>query len=173
VSLLGLLPPAGYADRRALGSRLLVYRSAVLDEPVEVTGHPVLVLHASFDASDAHVFAYLEDERPDGRVDYVTEGQLRALHRHLETCDETGVPRRSFHRADARALEHGEIAEIVVDLQPVSWRFQAGHRIRVALAGADRDHFARLDRTPSWSVQRGGSRASHVELPVMRISSAG
>jgi putative CocE/NonD family hydrolase len=168
VSLLGLLPPAGYADRRALEPRLLVYRSLPLDAPLEISGHPVLVLHAAFDASDAHVFAYLEDERPDGRVDYVSEGQLRVLHRRCHAGDETGVPNRTFHRADARPLEHGEIAEVVFDLQPISWRFGAGHRIRLALAGADRDHFARLDRTPRWSVQRGGARASHLELPVLR-----
>jgi uncharacterized protein len=168
VSLLGLLPPAGYADRSALGRRLLVYRSQSLDQALEVTGHPVLVLHAAFDAEDAHVFAYLEDERPDGRVLYVTEGQLRALHRHSDRADAGGLPRRSFERADARRLEPGELVEIVFDLQPISWRFGAGHRVRLALAGADADHFTRLGRTPSWRVQRGGPRASHLELPVIR-----
>jgi putative CocE/NonD family hydrolase len=170
VSLLGLLPPAGYADRSAIGRRLLVYRSAPLADPLEVTGHPLLELVARFDAPDVHVFVYLEDERPDGRVEYVTEGQLRALHRKLSNgaAPYAGpAPYRSFARADAEPLKPGEPVELVVDLLPISWRFGRGHRIRVALAGADADHFASLSPIPTWSVERGGRAGSRLMLPVV------
>jgi putative CocE/NonD family hydrolase len=169
-SLLGLAWPASYPDRVEQGRRLLVYRSAPLGEPLEVTGHPVVALQLSSTATDAHLFVYLEDERPDGRVDYVTEGQLRALHRRCSTRQPPGelpVPHRTFERADAAPLVPGQPAELRFDLLPISWLFQRGHRLRIAIAGADRDHFARLPDTPTLGVHRGGPRASRIDLPVM------
>lgn len=170
VSLLGLLPPAGYADRSEVDRRLLVYRSAPLRGGLEVTGHPLLVLAARFDQTDAHIFCYLEDEAPSGRVQYVTEGQLRALHRKLsdhEAPYQSPAPYRSFCARDAAPLVPGNVEELVFDLLPISWLFLPGHRLRVALAGADVDHFASLDCVPTWSVQRGGSDGSRIELPVV------
>jgi uncharacterized protein len=171
VSLLGLLPPAGYADRAEIDRRLLVYRSSPLSEPLEVTGHPLLVLTLRVDSTDAHLFAYLEDERPNGRVEYVTEGQLRALHRKLSSGPapyDSPAPYRSFARADAAPLAPGEPVELVFDLLPISWLFRRGHRLRVALAGADADHFTTLGSVPTWSVERGGKGGSRIELPVVR-----
>jgi len=44
-----------------------------------------------------------------------------------------------------------------------------GHRIRVAIAGADADTFLRYPKeggNPTIAVQRNRSHASHIELPV-------
>ena len=148
---------------------MLVYRSLPLAAPLEVTGHPIARLWLTADRDDVHVFVYLEDEGPDGRVQYVTEGQLRALHRQTSAAApyDTPVPYRSFTRADARPLVPGEATELLVDLLPTSYLFAAGRRVRLALAGADRDHFAVLPGAPSWAFHRGGGRASYLELPVM------
>ena len=170
-SLLGLLVPVGYSGRAALGRRLLVYRGAPLDADLEVTGHPLLTLHLASSTRDATLFAYLEDERPDGQVDYVTEGQLRALHRRPSSVEPPypqAGPYRSFLRADAAPLEPGVVSELSFDLLPTSWLFRRGHRLRLALAGADCDHFERLPDAPTLAVQRGGGGASFLALPVMR-----
>jgi predicted acyl esterase len=54
----------------------------------------------------------------------------------------------------------------VFDLQPISHRFRRGHRIRLALAGADRDQFAALPGPPPvWILERGAG--SWLELPVV------
>jgi uncharacterized protein len=47
-----------------------------------------------------------------------------------------------------------------------------GHRIRVALAGADASDFQRYpaEGTPKWTVYRETRRASFIDLPVRRIS---
>jgi len=168
-SLLGLLPPVGYGDRREPDRRLLVYRSSPLAETLVVTGHPVVSLFISASTSDAHLFAYLEDERPDGRVDYVTEGHLRAWHRKLAAGTppyQTPAPYRTFTRADTRPLEPNEPAELRFDLLPISWQFRAGHRLRLALAGADRDHFVVWSPSPRLAVHHGPARPSCLELPV-------
>lgn len=167
-SLLGLLPPTGYGDRGPVGRRLLVYRGARLERSLEVTGHPVVSLHARVDGDDAYLFAYLEDEHPDGRVDYVTEGHLRALHRRVSEAPHGHVgPYHSFRRADAAPLDPEVDAELRFALLPVSWRYRAGHRVRLAIAGSDVDHFRSLGRAPTIAVRRGGSRGSRLELPVV------
>lgn len=169
-SLLGLLPPVGYGHRAALGRRMLVYRSLPLTAPLEVTGHPMVRLFLTSDTRDAHVFVYLEDEQPDGHVEYVTEGQLRAMHRKL-TDDEPPYPptgcHRSFTRAHLEPLEPGETALLTFDLLPTSWRFARGHRIRLAIAGADRDHFEPLAETPTLALRHGAAHPSAVTFPVI------
>ena len=158
-SLLGLLPPVGYSGRAELGRRMLVYRSTPLDAALEVTGHPIVRLFVRATERDAHIFVYLEDEHPDGHVDYVTEGQLRAAHRRMP---------RTYHRADLMPLDHGEVAEVTLDLLPISWLFQPGHRLRLAVSGADKDHFRAFDGRPTLAVERSREHPSSIALPVMR-----
>lgn len=164
-SLLPLFVPVMYPDRAARERGTPVYRSAPLDRPLEVTGHPVLRVMVRSTSPDLFLFAYLEDESPGGDIWHVTEGQLRALHRAHAGYEPTGVPRRSFRRAAARPLSPGEPCELLFDLLPVSWRFAAGHRLRLALAGADDDHFAAAPHARC-ALQVGGSDRSYLELPV-------
>lgn len=79
------------------------------------------------------------------------------------------VPLRTYLHADAEPLVPGQVIELVFSLQPVSYLFQRGHRIRIALAGADRDHFDPIpeDDAPTWQVQRNRAHPSHVILPVV------
>jgi predicted acyl esterase len=119
--------------------------------------------------------AYLEDVAPDGRGPLVSEGMLWALHRRLQPASgPLGgiVPLHSFRRADAWPLVPGEVAELQFDLLPTSYRFRAGHAIRLALAGADRDHFAQIPAgaAPTWWVQRHARAPSHLMLPVVSAS---
>jgi putative CocE/NonD family hydrolase len=169
-SLTGLVP-GDYPDRAARGRKLLVYESAPLAHDLEVTGHPLAVLFAAWDgARDGQVFVYLEDADGDGRVAYVTEGQLRALHRRTRGEDLVpGLPGRTFLSADAAALGDGEIAELAVPLLPISWLFRAGHRVRLAIAGADADHFTLPDASAQvMRVFAGPRHPSRIELPVSR-----
>ena len=160
-----------YPDRAERDERLLHYTSPPLARDTEVTGHPVVTLHVASSASDGAFFVYLEDVAPDGSVVYVTEGMLRALHRRYAPAagDPLGVPRRSFKREDAEPLVPGEVAELGFDLLPTSYVFAAGHAIRIALAGGDADHFARIpaEGTPVWRVQRSPSAPSSIVLPVV------
>jgi hypothetical protein len=160
-----------YGDRRDADRHNLVYESAPLSRDLEVTGHPLLFLTLRADATDAAIFAYLEDVAPDGRVGYVTEGEFRAVHRRLEPSAQAPTalePLHSFLRADARPLEAGEPAQLVFDLLPISHLFRRGHRIRLALAGGDRDQFAAPPSAARhWSVERSSGAASHLELPVV------
>lgn len=161
-SLVGLVP-GDYPDRAARDRALITYDTPPLAADLEVTGHPLAVVRAAFEGTtDGQVFVYLEDVAPDGRVAYVTEGCLRARHRRTRGEDVIpGLPARTCAAADASPLADGELAELAVPLLPVSWLFRAGHRVRVAIAGCDADHFA-LPPAPHHLRVEGG----RIELPV-------
>ena len=72
-------------------------------------------------------------------------------------------------RASAEPMPQGEPALLQVAMHPTSWLLRAGHRLRLALAGADRDHLQRVPWgvVPRFTVHRGGGHASAVHLPVV------
>jgi uncharacterized protein len=161
-----------YPDRADQDAKLLTYTSVPLDEDLEVTGHPVLTLHLSSTREDGAVFVYLEDVAPGGRVRYVAEGQLRLIHRKVSSEEPpfvTAGPYHSFMAADAEPMVPGEVAEVTFALHPTSVLFRRGHRIRIAIGGADADTFARIpaEGTPVWTVERSPERASRIDLPVI------
>jgi uncharacterized protein len=167
----GLRSAAVYPDRARQDEKLLTYTSAPLAEGMEVTGHPLVTLYVTSTARDGNFFAYLEDVDERGGVSYVTEGMLRALHRKLSSVAPPyhgPVPYRSFSREDAAPMEPGQVTELVFDLFPTSYYFRAGHRLRLALAGADKDHFfVAPGEPPLYRFHRDSERASRIDLPVI------
>jgi putative CocE/NonD family hydrolase len=161
-----------YPDRAQADEALLTYTSAPLDADLEVTGHPVVTLFLTSSHEDGAVFVYLEDVAPDGRVRYIGEGQLRLLHRKVSQEAPPFVtvgPYHSYKETDGAPMAPGEMAEVPFALHPTSVLFRAGHRIRIAIAGADRNTFARIPPkgTTIWTVQRSPARASHIVLPLI------
>lgn len=161
-----------YPDRAEADAKLLTYTSAPLDRDTEVTGYPVVTLRMRSTHDDGAVFVYLEDVAPDGRVTYVGEGQLRLLHRKVSA--ETPpfvepVPYHSYKAGDAAPMRPGEVEEVSFGLMPTSVLFRAGHRIRIAIGGADAGTFARIpaEGDPVWTVERGPDHPSSVTLPVI------
>lgn len=161
-----------YADWHGRDERMLTYTSQRIDADMEVTGHPVVTLYAASSERDGAFCVYLEDVAPDGICRYVTEGVLRALHRKTTDAParlRTVGPYRSLSRRDAALLVPGEAVELSFDLVPTSWLFRAGHRIRLAIAAADRDHYARIPggRPPLLTFFREAGRPSAIDLPVI------
>jgi predicted acyl esterase len=80
------------------------------------------------------------------------------------------VPFHSFKKKDAMPLVPGQIAELKFGLQPTSILIRKGHRLRIAIAGADKNSFTRIPAqgTPTISVARDQKHASWIELPVVR-----
>lgn len=160
-----------YPDRAAEDKKLLTYTSSPLDTDLEITGSPVVTLLMASTTSDGAIHAYLEDVSPVGRVTYLDEGIFRVIHRKevdpKSLLYEPLGPGHSFLRADAEPLTPGEPATIRFSLFPTSVMLRKGHRIRVALAGADASLFQRFpaEGTPTWTVYREAQRASFVELP--------
>jgi len=162
-----------YKDRAEADKRLLTYTSLPLTQDIEITGYPVVTLYVTSTATDGAFYVYLEDVDENGRVIYLTEGQLRAIHRRI--CDQEPpfklfVPHQSFLRKDGVLLVPGEVTELQFGLLPVSVLVRKGHRLRVAIAGHDKDTFARIpaEGEPIIVIHRNVTYPSHIDLTVMR-----
>lgn len=168
-SLLPMLSITHYLPR---AGEVLTYDTGPLPRDTEVTGHPLIHVEMESTTDDPRLFVYLEDVDPDGTAHYVTEGQLRALHRRMKRerpASHASLPFRSFRRRDRRDAEPGERIVFEFDLLPLSYLFQAGHRVRLVLAGSDVDHF---DIGPH-GTHTIDLRSSWIELPVPTASPLG
>lgn len=163
-----------YPDRAGQDKKLLTFTSAPFERDVEITGHPIVTLFVRSTHEDGAFLVYLEDVSPVGKVTYITEGQLRGVMRR-----ETDKPppykklgsHRSELRADAMPLVPGEVAELSLELWATSVLIKEGHRLRIAIAGADKDSFLRYPRNgevPTITVERNRWYPSHVSIPVRR-----
>lgn len=163
-----LVSPLVVPDYAGLDPRgRILYRSQPLTEPLSLAGHALFTLYLKCSAADAAVFVYLEEETA-GRRYYVTEGQLRLIHRRSAIDPPAYVspaPVRTYLRAHASPLEPGAVERAVVDLLPVAHRFARGARLCLSVASADRDHFSAPPPAPL-QLLRSRDYASVLELPV-------
>ena len=163
--------PVEYPDRNAEDRKLFTYTSESLDHDMEITGHPVVTLFVTSTAADGQFFVYLEEVDVKGGVRYVTEGELRAVHRRLSGAGppyRSVVPYRTYLRRDANTLVPGQITQLTFDLLPTSYLLRKGRKVRIAIAGADKDHFDQLaGPPPTLQFYRGGAYLSRVDLPLI------
>ena len=165
--------PVKYGDRRSEDEKLLHYTSPPLGADLEITGSPTVSLQVASTHADGAFHVYLEDVAPDGRVTYLTEGLLRAIHRKLgDPKTAPYVPLGVYHslrKVDVQPLVPGEAAEITITLLPISVLVSMGHRIRIAIAGHDAALKTRypLEGTPELRFHRNSTHASYLQLPVV------
>ncbi len=158
-----------YPDQREIDAQRLCYTSAPLERDLRVTGFPRVTLQVRSSTPDGALYAYLEDVAPDGKVTLITEGQLRLVHRKVSTTVQPEArPRtpRSFTKADSQAMIPGEVSSVTFDLIPTSVLFKRQHRIRVAFAGHDKDHFQAYSDNQIIALVRNSLFKSFLELPV-------
>ena len=161
-----------YGDRRDADSILLTYTSPPLAEDTEITGCPVVQLFVASTHDDGALIAYLEAAAPDGRVTMITEGHLRLINRRVSADAPpypVSGPHHTFERKDAAPMVPGEIAEIRFALLPTSVRIPRGHCVRLALAGHDRDCFARYPAhgAATLDIHRSSAHPSSLMLPIV------
>ncbi len=160
-------------DEWELGLPSLVFRSPVLDAPIEVTGPIELVLVMSSTAEDADWIVILQDEGPDRHLRELTRGHLRSSHRQLD--EGMGRPGDPWHPHDKREpLEPGTAEELCIGLAPTSNLFETGHRIRIELANSDSGrrpgaltNYRRTLRVRAVNTVITGRRGSRIILPVI------
>ena len=114
---------------------------------------------------------YLEEVDESGDLTYITAGRLRASYRapHEPPFENMGLPWHRCYDEDTESLPKGEPEELVFGLMPTSNLFDAGHRIRVTVTGADADTFEtpQLVPPPTVSIYRNSEYASFIELPII------
>lgn len=164
-------PVLGLHDRSEMDLRMLTYTSIPLAQDLQMTGTPQVTLQISSTCTDGSFLVYLEDVQPDGRSIYITEGGLRGLHRKLSPDPDfqhNGLL-HSFKRVDSELIQPGKVFQITMNLWPISVLVKKGHRLRIAIAGADADTFDRVPATedPVITVYRNSSHPSFLDLPVL------
>ncbi|MEZ4457766.1 MAG: CocE/NonD family hydrolase, partial [Gemmatimonadales bacterium] len=127
-------------DQRETEARpdVLVYSTAPLAAPVEVTGPVSLEIWVVSSARDTDFTGRLVDVHPDGTARALTDGILRARYRNGPTAPELLVP--------------GEPYRLRLDLGATSNLFLAGHRIRLEISSSN---FPRFDRNPNTGAPFG------------------
>ncbi|MGW7446289.1 CocE/NonD family hydrolase [Kitasatospora sp. NPDC054795] len=165
-----------YPDRAAVDAKLLSYTTAPLTADTRVTGNGKVALDVTGLAGSARgaLHVYLEDVAPDGRVTYLTEGQLALTERAVADRDDNPDWRRlrtprSYAAEDAEDFPQGRAQRVTIDLQPVSVLFRPGDRIRLTVAAANPDSFQLLpaDGQAGYRIGWGGDRGSVLELPIV------
>jgi len=110
-------------DQRPDEVHSLTYTWQPLEHELEILGYAKVRLTVSSSTPIAYLSAKICDVFPDGTSSLVTRGLLNLTHR-----DDRTAP---------TPLEPGQPYEVEFDLEAASWTFEAGHRIRLDLAGAD------------------------------------
>lgn len=140
-------------DQRTDEAYSLVYTSEPFAEETCLFGWPKVILHGSATMRVATFVAKLADVAPDGSSCLIVDGSLNGTRRRSLTNPEPMVP--------------GEVYELDIPMVPTAWRIKPGHRLWLAISGAD---FPNLWPTPEQGSQRahhGGRFASRVMLPVV------
>ena len=165
----GFPPSEVRLDQRWLLGRedVLVYTSAPLAHPLEVTGHSFVVVEAATDAPDTDFAATLYDVFPDGRSMALCDGIVRASYRN-----DSGRP-------ETAPLDPGRPYTYRIELVAISNVFLPGHHVRVAVMSA---RWPAYDRNPNTGAPPGDDavarpaaqvvlhdrdHASHLLIPVV------
>ncbi|GAB4343139.1 MAG: CocE/NonD family hydrolase [Candidatus Abyssubacteria bacterium] len=193
LGLMGIVPDA-LPIRTAKDRQCLTYTTDPMAADLEVTGHPIVELWVSSTADYGDIFVYLVDVDAKGRAILVTEGCLRAGFADLHDNDKIiqggalgievlpELPWHGYERAHYKdgILADGKVIKLLFDLQPTSWVFRKGHRIRVSIACADWPTFRLHPKlsppndpedpatiVPTITVYRDREHPSRIDLPVI------
>lgn len=126
--------PAGPFDQRELTSRpdVLVFQSAPLEAPIEITGHLKAVLYVSTDAPDTDFTAKFVDIYPDGRQ-FLMLDNIRRLKFW-----------KGYEKAEP--VPPGTVVPLEIDLWSISLILNKGHRIGLHVSSSN---YRRFEKNPN------------------------
>ncbi len=161
-----------YGNRAERDSKLLTYTSMPFKTDIEITGNPIISVNLSTTHQDGVIYGYLEDINQEGVVTYITDGHIRFIHRKIS--DEPSlykalIPYHSYKKNDALEVIPNEIMEIKFGLHTTSAVIKKGHRMRIALAGHDRETFKKYPSSgkPILSIYRNNANPSYIDIPII------
>ena len=155
-------------NQRTLDGRrdILCYQTDPVEEPIEVTGPVTIHLWAASSARDTDFVVKLMDVWPDGFVQELCYGIVRARYRE------------SFRSPSL--IEPGSTYEYTIRVSPTGNLFRRGHRIRLDVSSSDFPNFDRNHNTGGddyaettlvtarQTIYHDRQRPSRVVLPVIR-----
>ena len=149
----------------------LTYTTRALTEPVMAVGPAALSLRLSSTSPETDIVAVLSDVAPSGEAKPVSAGRLRSTFTGLDQSKsrldpiggEIVQPFNDLSRKENVPV--GEQRDYEVEFWPIGNRFEAGHRIRLTLAGTP------LTFSPSVpavnSIVVGGANGAELQFPYL------
>jgi len=111
---------------------VLVYRSAPMTEDLTILGAPQLTFYVSIEHEDADFVIDLHDLYPNGDIQYLQRGLMRASMRAIDaTRTRADAIRQRYAARDP--LTPGKVYEIKMSLPPVGAVIRQGHRLEVTI----------------------------------------
>jgi len=111
---------------------VLVYRSAPMTEDLTILGAPQITFYVSLEHEDADFVIDLHDLYPNGDIQYVQRGLMRASMRAIDgTRTRPDAIRQRYGARDP--LTPGKVYEIKMSLPPVGAVIRQGHRLEVTI----------------------------------------
>jgi putative CocE/NonD family hydrolase len=143
----------GWGEQGANEAFSLTYTSRPLARDLEILGFPRIELYVSATAPVAFFAVRLCDVAPDGTSMLVTKGLLNVTRR-------AGMDQ-------AEPLVPDQVYRLEFDLNATSWLFPRGHRIRIAVSGADFPEVWPSPYACDLRVHTGSAFPSRLTLPVV------
>lgn len=146
----------------------IIFSTPTLHRDIEVTGHPIVQLMVNPEGEDLSIVVYLEEVDEQGKINHITEGHFRAIHRSIsmDTLYKDLVPQHSFLRSDQKPLVPKEWIKLTFDLLPTSYLFRKGHQIQFRIASGDKNHFKNYNEVLRPFRLLTGNNASSIILPI-------
>ncbi|MEO9337664.1 CocE/NonD family hydrolase [Mesorhizobium sp. SB112] len=144
-------PGEAPTDQRLDDGNALVFDSDLIEQDFEILGAPELSLRLSADAPVAQIAVRLSDVLPDGQVTRVSYQVMNLTHRDSHENPEP--------------LEPGKFYDVKVKLCDCGHRFNAGHKVRIAISSA---YWPMVWPAPTAATISLVAGESSVNLPVRR-----
>ncbi len=123
------------------------FTTDVLQDDLEVVGHPMLELYVSSTQIDTDIIIKLQEQLPLDEESVtagkqpasvmVSKGWLKASHRAIDESMSAKLDRPIFSHDDVQPLEPGEVYKLEISLTACAHLFKRGNRIRLDLSNAD------------------------------------
>jgi putative CocE/NonD family hydrolase len=147
-----------------------VYETPILQNDLQITGHPEIKLWVSSTASDGDFITTINDIAPDGSAtSYNVYGQLRASMRKTAKApyNYLGLPWHSFTQSDATPLIPAEPTEIEFAILPISIIFKAGHKIQLVVNFTIHND-SKANPAPEVTIYHDATHKSYLTLPSIK-----
>ncbi|EFK09398.1 putative carboxylesterase [delta proteobacterium NaphS2] len=154
----------------------VAYATPALSDDLRVWGPLSMVLHGSSTSLDTVWFVSLLDIAPDGAVEFITQGNLKASFREVdESKSRPGQPYHPFQNPSL--LEPDKVYAFRIEMKPIFHTFRAGHKVLVRIQSEEPNHHRMFlhtlysaEQLPfPWknAVHHDSVHPSHLVLPVI------
>jgi len=157
------------------GKPVIAYSTPPLEEDLRIWGPLSSTLYGSTTTLDTTWFAHLGDKGPDGKIEFLSLGILKASFREIE--EGKSKPGQPFHPFRNPSLpEPNKVYKFEIEMGPIFHTFKAGHKIWLQIQSDDAAYQTRLHTVYNAemlpfpgknTVYHDSTNPSHLLLPII------